>query len=85
MQDAIQDLSLKALAQALKDQRVSATQVAEHYLGLAQGHLAPKDPNPLNTPQDHSCGAFVSFNPEHTLAQARASDERIAKGQARAL
>jgi len=85
MQDAIQDLSLKALAQALKDQRVSATQVAEHYLGLAQGHLAPKAPNPLNTPQDHSCGAFVSFNPEHTLAAAKASDERIAKGQARAL
>jgi aspartyl-tRNA(Asn)/glutamyl-tRNA(Gln) amidotransferase subunit A len=85
MQDAIQDLSLKALAQALRERRVSASEVAEHHLSLAQAHLAPHAPNPSGVSQDHSCGAFVSLNPEHTLAAAKASDERLDRGQARPL
>jgi aspartyl-tRNA(Asn)/glutamyl-tRNA(Gln) amidotransferase subunit A len=70
-QTALHDLSVRQLGQALADKSVSAVEVAQHFLNRAQVH--------------GSLGAFVAVNPEVTLAQAAASDARIAAGTAGAL
>lgn len=68
---ALHDLSVAELARQLHQREVSAVEAAQHFLGRIQA--APE------------LGAFVALNEEATLAQARAADERIAAGQARAL
>ena len=68
---ALHDLSVRALAQALRDKQVSAVEAAQHFLQRAQDHAA--------------LGAFVATDAEATLAQARAADARLANGQAGAL
>ena len=68
---ALHDLSVAELARQLQKREVSAVEAAQHFLGRIQA-----------TPE---LGAFVALNEEATLTQARAADERIAAGQARAL
>lgn len=63
--------SLRELTQTLHTRQASAVDVAQHFLNRAQAHA--------------DLGAFVALNPEVTLAQARAADERIAAGTAKAL
>ena len=67
----LHDLGVAALASALRQRQVSATEVAQHQLARVRSHL------PL--------GAFVALNEDATLAQARASDERLAAGTGGAL
>jgi len=70
-QTALHDLGVVQLQQALARKQVSAVEVAQHFLNRAQAHTA--------------LGAYVDIQPEVTLAQAAASDARIASGQAGAL
>lgn len=65
------DLSVQELVTALADKQVSATELAQHFLDRGQAHSA--------------LGVYVDSNPEATLTQARASDARIAAGNARPL
>lgn len=64
--------TLSELAQALARKEVSSVELTRVFLERAQ-RLNPE----LN--------AFVTLNPEASLAQARAADKRIAAGQAQAL
>jgi len=66
----LHDMSVAELAKALKTKQVSAVEVATAFLARAGG-------NPHN--------AFLDINSEVTLAQAQASDARIAAGTAGAL
>lgn len=59
--------TLKALSAQLSHREISATELASDYLS----RIAASDLN-----------AFTSVNPELTLAQAKAADERIASGNA---
>ena len=63
--------SLKSLRAALDAKQVSATELAEYFLGRAERALA------LN--------AFLHIDRGLTLQQARAADLRIARGEAGAL
>ena len=63
--NSLHDMSVAELAAGLKARRFSALEAAEHFLTRAQ--------------TDRS-GSFLAFNPEATLAQARASDARLAAG-----
>jgi aspartyl-tRNA(Asn)/glutamyl-tRNA(Gln) amidotransferase subunit A len=65
---ALHDLSVHALAQALANKQVSAVEVAQHFLARSQAHA--------------ELGAYVAIQPENTLTQARAADDRIANGTA---
>ena len=67
----LHDLSIRALSQALQAKKVSALEVAQHFLNRSQVHA--------------DLGAYVAVNPEVTLTQARAADARIAQGQDLAL
>jgi len=60
-------LSVKALAEHLRSKQVSAVEVATRFLARTGG-------NPHN--------AFLDIDSEVTLAQARASDAKIAAGTA---
>jgi len=62
---SLHDMSVAELAAGLKARRFSALETAQHFLARAQA--------------DRS-GSFLAFNPEATLAQARASDARLAAG-----
>jgi aspartyl-tRNA(Asn)/glutamyl-tRNA(Gln) amidotransferase subunit A len=62
---SLHDMSVAELAAGLRARRFSALEAAEHFLARAQA--------------DRS-GSFLAFNPEATLAQARASDARLAAG-----
>ena len=66
----LHDMTVAELAAGLKAKTFSALEVAQHFVARAQGD---------------STGSFLALNPEATLAQAKASDERIAAGQAGAL
>jgi aspartyl-tRNA(Asn)/glutamyl-tRNA(Gln) amidotransferase subunit A len=68
---ALHDQSVYALTQALRDKKVSAVELAQHFLSRAHTHA--------------NLGAFVAVEAETTLAQARAADARIANGTAGAL
>jgi aspartyl-tRNA(Asn)/glutamyl-tRNA(Gln) amidotransferase subunit A len=68
--NAMHDLTVSELAAGLKAKRFSAVEAAQCFLARAQ--------------QDTS-GCFLALNPEATLAQAKASDARIAAGNAGAL
>ena len=67
MSAALHELSVAQLAAGLKARAFSALEVAQHFVGRAQ--------------HDRT-GSFLALNPEATLAQARASDARLAAGQA---
>ena len=66
----LHDLGVAELAAGLKARQFSAVEVTQHFLARAQADAS---------------GSFLAFNPEATLAQARAADARIAAGQAGAL
>jgi aspartyl-tRNA(Asn)/glutamyl-tRNA(Gln) amidotransferase subunit A len=70
MTTVLHDMTVAELAAGLKAKTFSATEVAQHFVGRAQGDQT---------------GSFLALNPEATLAQAKASDTRIAAGQAGAL
>ena len=63
--------SVHALAKALRDKKVSAVELAQHFLDRSAAHA--------------NLGAFVAIDADATLAQARAADARIANGMAGAL
>jgi aspartyl-tRNA(Asn)/glutamyl-tRNA(Gln) amidotransferase subunit A len=65
---ALHDLGVHGLTQALAARRVSAVELARHFLDRAAIHA--------------DLCAFVAINPEVTLALARAADARIANGTA---
>ena len=66
----LHDMTVAELAAGLKAKTFSATEVAQHFVARAQADTT---------------GSFLALNPEATLAQAKAADERIAAGQAGAL
>ena len=66
----LHDMTVAELAAGLEAKTFSATEVAQHFLARAQADVT---------------GSFLAFNPEATLAQAQASDARIAAGTAGAL
>ena len=68
---ALHDQSVHALAQALRDKKVSAVELAQHFLARSAAHA--------------NLGAYVAVDADTTLAQARACDARIANGTAGAL
>ena len=70
MTTVLHDMTVAELAAGLKAKTFSATEVAQHFVARAQADTT---------------GSFLALNPEATLAQAKASDERIATGQAGAL
>ena len=70
MKNAMHDMTVAELAAGLKAKTFSATEVAQHFVARAQAD---------------GTGSFLALNPEATLAQAKASDERIAAGKAGAL
>ena len=67
----LHELSVHALAQAIKSKQVSSFEVVSHFLARSRTHA--------------SLGAYVAIDEEISLAQARAADARIAQGTARAL
>lgn len=64
-------LSLKQLTDRIHRREVSAVEVAQHFLTRARAHT--------------DLAAFLSIDEAATLTQARAADDRIARGQARPL
>lgn len=67
MTTGLHDMTVAELAAGLKAKTFSALEAAEHFLARAQN-----DPT----------GSFLALNPDATLAQAKASDERLAAGTA---
>ena len=67
----LHDLTVAQLAVQLRQRTVCAVETAQHFLARAHTHAA--------------LGAFLDFNEEATLAQARAADLRLAQGTASAL
>ena len=66
----LHDMTVAELAAGLKAKTFFASEVAQHFVSRAQADTT---------------GSFLALNPEATLAQAKAADERIAAGQAGAL
>jgi aspartyl-tRNA(Asn)/glutamyl-tRNA(Gln) amidotransferase subunit A len=62
----LHDLTVAQLASLIRAKKVSATELAQHFLNRANAH--------------DGLGAFLDVRPEVTLAQARASDARLAAG-----
>ncbi|WP_382163289.1 Asp-tRNA(Asn)/Glu-tRNA(Gln) amidotransferase subunit GatA [Hydrogenophaga sp. ANAO-22] len=60
-------LGVSELTAAIADKKTSSVEAAQHLLARAKQHSA--------------LGAYLSFNEEATLAQARAADARIAAGE----
>ncbi len=60
-------LGVNELASAIADKKTSSLEAAQHLLARARQHA--------------SLGAYLAFNEEVTLAQARAADARIAAGE----
>ena len=67
---SLHDMTVAELAAGLKAKTFSATEVAQHFLARAQADQT---------------GSFLALNPEATLAQAKASDDRLGAGTAGAL
>ena len=63
---ALHDLSLSALADQLRERKVSAVETARHFLARAKTHEA--------------LGVYLARDEAVTLAQAGAADERLARG-----
>jgi aspartyl-tRNA(Asn)/glutamyl-tRNA(Gln) amidotransferase subunit A len=64
---ALHDLTVAGLAAKLKAREVSAVETAQHFMKRGEQHAA--------------LGAYLATDPEVTLAQARAADQRIAAGE----
>jgi aspartyl-tRNA(Asn)/glutamyl-tRNA(Gln) amidotransferase subunit A len=64
----LHDLTVAQLAAKLKAKEVSALETAQHFLARGRQHAA--------------LGAYLATDPDVTLAQARAADQRIAAGEA---
>jgi aspartyl-tRNA(Asn)/glutamyl-tRNA(Gln) amidotransferase subunit A len=64
----LHDLTVAQLSHLLQKRKVSAVECAEHFLARTQKHA--------------NLGAFLHTQEEHTLAQARAADARLASGSA---
>ena len=62
----LHDLTVAQLAGKLRKRQVSAVETAQHFLGRAKANAA--------------LGAFLDFNEEATLTQARAADAALAAG-----
>ncbi len=62
---ALHDLTVVELGALLRARKVSALEVAQHFLARIRGHAG--------------LGAFLDINGEVTLAQARAADARLAR------
>ncbi|MGE0098207.1 MAG: Asp-tRNA(Asn)/Glu-tRNA(Gln) amidotransferase subunit GatA [Hydrogenophaga sp.] len=60
-------LGVAGLAAAIADKKASSVETAQHLLARARAHA--------------SLGAYLAFNEDATLAQARAADARIAAGE----
>jgi aspartyl-tRNA(Asn)/glutamyl-tRNA(Gln) amidotransferase subunit A len=60
-------LGVVELAAAIADRKTSSVEAAQHLLARAKQHAA--------------LGAYLAFNEEATLAQARAADARVAAGE----
>jgi aspartyl-tRNA(Asn)/glutamyl-tRNA(Gln) amidotransferase subunit A len=71
MSGELHRMGVVALAKALAERKVSAVETAQVFLRRMKAH--------------ESLGTFVDVNEEVTLAQARAADAQIAKGNAPAL
>jgi aspartyl-tRNA(Asn)/glutamyl-tRNA(Gln) amidotransferase subunit A len=71
MPSELHDLTVSQLADLIRAKKVSATELAQHFLGRANAQ--------------NGLGAFLDVQPEVTLAQARASDARLAAGTAGSL
>jgi aspartyl-tRNA(Asn)/glutamyl-tRNA(Gln) amidotransferase subunit A len=69
--NALHDMGVHALTQALRSKKVSAVELAQHYLARVRTHT--------------DLGAFVDLQEETTLAQALAADRRLVQGSASAL
>ena len=67
----LHDLSVVALANALREKKVSAFETAQHFLARMKSH--------------ENLGAFLAVNEDVTLAQARAADIRLRTGSAGSL
>jgi aspartyl-tRNA(Asn)/glutamyl-tRNA(Gln) amidotransferase subunit A len=67
----LHDLTVAQLASLIRAKKVSATELAQHFLDRANAHS--------------DLGAFLDVQPEVTLVQARASDARLAAGTAGSL
>jgi aspartyl-tRNA(Asn)/glutamyl-tRNA(Gln) amidotransferase subunit A len=68
----LHQLSLHQLASLLAGRQVSATELATHFLARIETH------NP-------TLNAFITLDPEKTLAEAQAADQRLADGETAAL
>jgi aspartyl-tRNA(Asn)/glutamyl-tRNA(Gln) amidotransferase subunit A len=68
MSGALHDLTLAQLASHLRQKKVSAVEAATHFLARAR--------------QYESLGAYLATDDAVTLAQARAADESISRGDA---
>jgi aspartyl-tRNA(Asn)/glutamyl-tRNA(Gln) amidotransferase subunit A len=68
---ALHDLSVAQLAAQLASRKVSATEVASHFLARAKTH--------------ESMACFVAIDEQVTLRQAAAADQRLANGSAKPL
>jgi aspartyl-tRNA(Asn)/glutamyl-tRNA(Gln) amidotransferase subunit A len=71
MSGELHQMGVVALTKALADRKISAVEASQAFLGRMKAH--------------QSLGTFVDVNEEVTLAQARAADALIAKGNAPAL
>jgi aspartyl-tRNA(Asn)/glutamyl-tRNA(Gln) amidotransferase subunit A len=67
----LHDLTVAQLARLIRAKKVSATELAQHFLDRSNAHSG--------------LGAFLDVQPDVTLAQARASDARLAAGIAGSL
>jgi len=76
--------SLRELATTLHTKQASAVEVAQHFLQRIradQAPLAAASPGGTSAGRTgYPSGAFLDVNEEATLAQARASDARLAAG-----
>ncbi len=63
----LHQLGVAQAAQALRDKQCSAVELAQHLLGRMQAHAG--------------LGAFLASHTEATLAEARAADTRLARGE----
>ena len=64
---ALHDMTVAALAAELRAKKINATELAQHFLARSQADTS---------------GAFLSFNPEATLAQAKEAEAQLAAGTA---
>ena len=64
---ALHEMGVAELAQAIAEGKTSSVETTQHLLARAKQHQA--------------LGAYLSFNEDASLAQARAADARIAAGE----